>query len=122
MPKNNGNGRKKADWKGYVNWNPNQTERDTIKAALLTADQADGLMASLVDDGYKLSFYHDDYRNVMCLGVYGHYEDCKNPGKMLVIPHPDPRVALSALSFFLDEICENGVWVDQKDLDNPYAW
>ena len=121
MPKNDET-REKANWQGYVNWNPGPTEREAIKASLLSNGQFEGLLLDLVDEGYKVSFYHDGYRNSLVMGVYGYYADCKNPGKMLVIPHADPRVAASALAFFRDNVAEHGVWPDQVRLDNPYDW
>ena len=121
MSKENGSG-EKAAWKGYVNFAPNASERATIKANLLTLEQVETFLASLVADGYKAEFYFDDYRESLVFAVYGLFGDCRNPGKKLVIPHADPRVAVSAAEFFMTQVADDGEWPDQEALNNPYDW
>lgn len=114
--------REKAKWGGYVNFRPTDEEAKAVRKNLLDFTGLEGWLSRCADNGYKVSFRFDDYRDAPVCEVYGYWADCKNPGRTLTVAHNDLLVAASACRFFMETIAEAGEWPSDEAIRNPFSW
>jgi len=114
--------RQKATWQGYVNFNPSEDEREAIRGNVLAPDKFERWVAKMADDGYRVSFKLDAYRDSLVCELYAQWQDMENAGRTLVCAHNDVLVAASAVAWFHETIASGGTWPTQRDLSNPYDW
>lgn len=114
--------RKKADWRGYVNYYPTAEDRTILRDNVMSSGRFCAWVSELAADGYRVSVKDDAYRGTLALEVYGRWDDMENGGKTLVVAHDDVLVSATAIQHYMSEVCDNGVWVTEEEKGGRYSW
>lgn len=103
------------DWKGYVNYNPTATERETIVAYMGRAKWTpEEEIAALVQSGYAVSFGYDEKSDAVRLSVTGKRSPCPNIGYSLSIRASTPERCLGIAGYYVYTLCGGGDWLIEK--------
>lgn len=112
----------KAEWLGYVNPQISQDEKRAFQLAEEQGWDFETLMLRMVEDGYKLSVYYDDYNDAHAASAYGLLAGNQNAGWCCVLRGSDPIVCLRRLVWW-SEVLRAGEWgTNDRSGDRKTDW
>ena len=110
-------------WNGFVNINLGPEHRKAIKALAKSMKDKDivGKLLEYVSDGYRVSFSPDDRNDAVVVTMTGK-EGSANAGYSFSQRHSDPMVALAAVVFCHEELCDRGSWQVKGETQLGFNW
>lgn len=102
-------------WKGYVNWSPTVSDRESVVAFMGKVDYSPmEQLLQLSESGYSTSFSYDETHNCHRLSITGKGERCPNQGYTLSVRASSPERCLGLGSYYIFVLCESGDWLVDK--------
>lgn len=90
----------KAEWQGYINWQPKETDKAELEAMKQKNFKVDDLLEEAVLDGYKFSWSWDDYNSCFSASLYCTNPDSPNAGWCAVMRGDSLGKCLERVLFF----------------------
>lgn len=107
--------RKDDDWKGYVNWSPSTSDKESVVRLFESGKwRMDDALAQFVESGYSVAFGWDKVGKCIRLSITGKDRPCPNIGYTLSIRGSTPERCLGLAYHYNWIICGAGDWLIDK--------
>lgn len=106
-----GRGKKKVEWKGYVNLSLTDGQKAGFSAWIVGTEIWENAVPTLIEGGYVVSIAYDDYNQSVVAGLYCVNPDDPNAGWKLTARGEYPDVALSRV-VYIHLVLLEGNWSD----------
>lgn len=114
-------GNKKVEWKGYVNYTPNDSDKRQLIEFQSNWDKVMSIWATIETDGYTIKSGYDERNDVHYATMFCQDEKNPNAGWALSQRAPDPLSAIVRV-LYVHEICFEGNWGGEHKAGYSDLW
>lgn len=122
MPKEKKKQPTEFKFKGFVNLEFDDQEKETISAWIKTFQpEVNDSVVVLTEAGYKVSFSYSDYHDALQISATCKYVSSKYYGYCFTLVHADPAKGIGILRYLYDSMLSEGLYELSKG-KSKYDW